>query len=145
MIPDFEPDENLPPGIHLVSWGVFANHFGWNSHRTGLLTGLEAGIQCLQIAGCSTLFVDGSFVTKKELPGDFDAAWDPTGVDLASLMIAEPVFFDFRNFRATQKAKFGGEFFPSSTKTGSVGDTFLEFFQKDKNTAAPKGIIQINI
>ena len=144
MVPDFELDGNLPPGIYLASWDEFATHFGWNAHRAGLLAGLEAGIECLQIAGCSTVFVDGSFVTKEEFPVDFDVAWDPTGVDLASLMIVEPVFFDFKNFRANQKAKYGGEFFPSSVTADLMGNTFLEFFQKDKHTAAPKGIIQIN-
>ena len=37
----------------------------------------------------------------------------------------EPVFFDVRNLRAAQKAKFFGEFFPSSAKADLVGNTFL--------------------
>ena len=41
----------------------------------------------------------------------------------------DPVFRDFDNERAAQKAKYGGEFFPSSFKADAVGRTFLEFFQ----------------
>jgi hypothetical protein len=61
------------------------------------------------------------------------------------LLALEPTFFDFTNLRAAQKAKFFGEFFPSSAKADLVGTTFLEFFQIDKNTGSQKGIIALDL
>lgn len=55
----------------------------------------------------------------------------------------DPVFFDFRNNQAFQKARFGGEFFPSSSRVKEVGQTFLEFFQIDKFSGKQKGIIVV--
>lgn len=89
--------------------------------------------------------MDGSFVTIKAVPNDFDVAWDPNGVDLPRLKILEPVFFDFFNSRAAQKAKFFGEFFPSSASADPAGNTFLEFFQIDKHTGNQKGIIALDL
>ena len=119
---------------------VLLNGFGCS-----LLSGLEAAIVSLRDAGCKRLYVDGSFVTTKVVPNDYDVAWEPAGVDLQRLKLIEPVFFDFRNFRAAQKAKYFGEFFPSSAAADPVGNTFLEFFQIDKNTGSAKGIVALDL
>ncbi len=76
------------------------------------------------------------------MPGDFDACWEVTDVDPAML---DPVFFDFANKRAAQKARFQGEFFPAQLPEGISGKTFLEFFQIDKETGEEKGIIGLNL
>ncbi len=55
----------------------------------------------------------------------------------------DPVFFDQRSNRAAQKAKYGGEFFPSLFPA-AVGYTFLQFFQVDKRTGDAKGIVAID-
>ena len=92
----------------------------------------------LEAAGCRRLWLNGSFVTSKEEPGDFDACWDEYGVDLDGL---DPIFFDFADGRAAQKARFGGEFFPNVVETGS-GLAFSEFFQNERDTGR-KGIVVI--
>ncbi len=79
------------------------------------------------------------------IPADFDVCWDMTHVDLTTLYAAEPVLFDFRNRRAAQKAKFSGELFPSQQPADSLGQTFLDFFQQDKNTGQPKGIVAVDL
>ena len=89
--------------------------------------------------------MNGSFVTDKDEPGDIDVAWDPTSVDVDRLLEVEPVFGDFADGRAAQKAKFGCEFFPSSFAADPVGSTFLEFFQIDKETEAQKGIVALDL
>ena len=48
------------------------------------------------------MYLDGSFVTAKEFPSDFDGCWDPDGVDGAKL---DPVLLVYDNLRAAQKAK----------------------------------------
>ncbi len=65
--------------------------FGWNVHRRRLLDGLAGVIEILVAAGCRRLWLNGSFVTAKDEPGDFGACWDPDGVDLEML---DPVLVD---------------------------------------------------
>lgn len=94
----------------------------------------------LRRAGCQSLFVDGSFVTSKEFPGDFDAVWDPKGVDGA---LIDPILLHAAG-RTALKAKYAGDLFPEITETGS-GLLFSEFFQLDKQTGQPKGIVAVNL
>jgi hypothetical protein len=89
-----------------------------------------------------TVYIDGSFVTSKDFPGDFDGCWDVTAVDVAKL---DPVLLDFNNGRAAQKARFLGELFPAQLPAGLGGRTFLEFFQVDKSTGMEKGIVVIDL
>jgi hypothetical protein len=143
MLPAFTNDGFLPGGIHWAEWGEIEARFGGNPHRIALLSGLAYASRCLRLAGCVAIFVDGSFVTYKAHPADFDACWLTDGVDLAALRKIEPAFFSFANSRALQKAKFGGEFFPSANaaETTLPFRTFLEFFQTDKVTGLRKGIV----
>ncbi len=141
MLPEFLPCGNLPPGEHLAGWDEFVARFGWNPWRMQLVGGLKHALVPLRTAGCRRLYLDGSFVTAKDLPGDYDAAWDPIGVDLHLLQMVEPVFFDFTNRRASQKARYLGEFFPSTARADQFGTTFYEYFQLDKDTGLPKGIV----
>jgi hypothetical protein len=140
-LPPPQVDGLLPPGIHACSWDEFQIRFGASAYRTSLLTGLLEAAKLLAAAGCKTLYVDGSFVTAKPFPGDFDACWDDTGVD-ASLL--DPVFFDFKNRRAAQKLRFKGELFLANS-FGAPGFTFLKFFQRDKNSGKPKGIVALDL
>ena len=57
----------------------------------------------------------------------------------------DPVFLEFGNGRAAQKAVFKGEFFPSSMISPDVGQAFVEFFQLDRFTGSKKGIISISL
>jgi hypothetical protein len=90
------------------------------------------------------LYLDGSLVTAKDYPGDYDACWDPVGVRIAEL---DPVFRDFSNLRAAQKAKYFGGFFPSTARAEATSPfrIFLNFFQLDKDSGVKKGIIGITI
>jgi hypothetical protein len=132
----------LPPGVHNGSFEEVKETFATNAWRRDLFDGLvDASIRLYQ-AGCRIVYLDGSYVTGKPHPGDFDACWDPTGVDLAKL---DCVFLDFKNGRAAQKAAFKGEFFPSATMCADVGRTFLEFFQLERFTGKQKGIVSISL
>lgn len=142
MLPSFDQSGNLPSGIHWASWKEFEKRFGTNSRRRLLLAGLKEAIKSLKKAGCRAIFVDGSFVTSKELPGDFDACWSIEGVDPDWL---DPVLLNFSNSRAAQKAKYGGELFPAEMIEAGSGKPFVEFFQIDKNTGKPKGIVGLRL
>ena len=140
MIPILEKSGLLPSGIHWASWAEVENRYATNPHRVRLLGGLKRGIAALTAAGCQTLYLDGSFVTDKLLPNDYDACWDIAGVNSKQL---DPVFLDFRNMRAAQKAKYLGEFFPAHlcAEATPLFRTYIDFFQRDKDTGDPKGII----
>jgi hypothetical protein len=108
----------------------------------GRLEGLKEALRLLRVAGCRLVYLDGSFVTAKPEPGDFDACWGVSGVEVERL---DPLFLDFSNSRARQKARFLGEFFPADLPEGVTGKTFLEFFQMDKEAGNPKGILVIDL
>jgi hypothetical protein len=141
MIPDFTREGLLPPGEYRATWREIYGRFAWNHRRRMLLEGLAKALVPLREAGFSRVFLDGSSVTDKDLPGDYDVAWDPVGVQLALLKLSEPLFFDFSRRRAAQKSKYRGEFFPASVPADEVGTTFYEFFQIDKQTGGRKGIV----
>lgn len=142
MIPAFNSDGNLPPGVHWTTWQEFANRFGITPYRQRLLKGLESALDSLSKANCQFVYIDGSFVTEKENPNDYDGCWDITGVDPDLL---DPILLNFDNERAAQKIKYLGELFPAQTLEGITGKTFLSFFQVDKNTGNPKGIVAIDL
>lgn len=114
--------------------------FGWNERRRALLDGLAEAIELLVAVGCRRVWLNGSIVTAKEEPGDFDACWDTDGVDLDEL---DPVFLDLSGGRTAQKDRFGGEFFPNVVETGS-GLVFAEFFQNERD-GSRKGIVVLNL
>jgi hypothetical protein len=100
--------------------------------------------EVLKQAGCHTIYIDGSYATNKEFPGDFDVCWKDDDVDLELLRKLDSVFFNFSEKRAAQKAKYGGELFLASTIADNRGQTFLEFFQQDRD-GNPKGIVKIHL
>jgi hypothetical protein len=138
VLPAFDPDSGrLPPGEHVASWDEVVERFGWTERRRRLLDGLAEAIELLAAAGCRRVWLNGSFVTAKDEPGDFDACWDTDEVDLDAL---DPVL---SNHRSAQKARFGGELFPNVIETQS-GLSFAEFFQNERDTSR-KGIVVINL
>jgi hypothetical protein len=142
VIPEFTLNGLLPQGVHWATWTEFTSRFGRNDHRKELLKGLAKAMRSLKIAGCSRLFIDGSFVTDKMFPSDYDGCWDIDGVNPNLL---HPFLLNFDNGRELQKAYFKGELFPSEFKVAASNNTFLDFFQTDKNTGVVKGIVGLKI
>lgn len=141
MIPSLDPLTGyLPPGVHIVCWAELPPQFGVNSHRSTLLGGLQAALTNLAGAGCKVIILDGSFVTGKILPNDYDGAWEPVGVDPLRI---DPVLLDFSRGRAAMKLKYGGELFPASARA-AAGVCYRDFFQRDRN-GVPKGVLQIDL
>lgn len=141
MIPLFEESGNLPPGIHWATWEEIERAFGINEHRIHLLRGLKAALHILQNAGCLTTYIDGSFVTSKEKPADFDCCWN---IDEVSLELLDPTLMNFSDKQTEQKEKFGGELFPNLAEQDPEL-SILDWFQLDKNTGKAKGIVAIDL
>lgn len=141
-IPAFDGRGNLPPGVHWATWGQLNKRFGLTMHRRLLLEGLHEALLELKAAGCRVVYIDGSFVTEKEHPADFDACWDSFGVDPDKLQGS--ALLRFKNGRALQKAKYGGDIFIANTRADATGALYLDFFQSDRDGFA-KGIIAIDL
>jgi hypothetical protein len=131
--------EVLPPGVHDATMDEINERFAYNKRRQALFDGFRAGVRNLARAGCNEAYLDGSFVTNKPEPGDFDVCWDPAGVDPSRL---DPTLLDFSDRRKAQKEKYGGEFFPSTVNAGGRV-SFLDFFQVDKYSGKTKGIVRV--
>ena len=130
----------LPPGVHDAGWSDVADRFAGNSHRVRLMGGLLAACRNLAAAGCGELLLDGSFVTAKSLPRDYDGAWETGGVDPNRL---DPVLLDFSNRRAAMKAKYFGDLFPASA-FAAPGVPYRDFFRTDRN-GVEKGVVLIDL
>lgn len=141
MIPPFQPDGNLPPGTHTATWEEVTQRFGGNAQRQRLLAGLRQAVANLQDAGCRRIYLNGSFVTSKPFPDDFDAVWETEGMDFTRVA---PLLLDRRDIlnyaRRQQKRVYGGELIPDMF----FGIDALSFFQRD-DAGQSKGIIAINL
>ncbi|WP_368563144.1 hypothetical protein [Pseudoxanthomonas sp. UTMC 1351] len=142
MIPTFQSSGLLPPGIHPATWHEIEQRFGYNLHRKWLLQALMRALRELRAAGCSIAYLDGSFVTAKELPEDYDACWSITNVDPSHL---DQVLLKFDDGRRAMKAKYFGDLFPAEITEDGSGKPFLDFFQIDKSSGDSKGIISIDL
>jgi hypothetical protein len=141
MLPEFTDSGELPLGIHWANWHDITERFGFTQRRQKLLEGLAKGLEALKLAGCHTVYLDGSFVTNKAEPNDFDACWESGGVQGRLL---DPVLLTFTNSRVAQKAKYFGEFFIADEEATPDGTRFIDFFQRTRSGEA-KGIIAINL
>jgi hypothetical protein len=146
MIPDLieidgAPWGVLPSGIHTATLDEVAKKFANNHHRRKLFKGLVEAAKSLKQSGCKRIFLDGSFVTGKPKPNDYDGCWDPDSVNPKLL---DPVFLDFSNSRMSQKQKYHGEMFPFGIERSS-GKHFVEFFQVERFTGKSKGIVEIDL
>ncbi|MGH9155148.1 MAG: DUF6932 family protein [Acidimicrobiales bacterium] len=130
----------LPPGVHPSDSSEVEARFATNARRRWLLEGLRDALLELRRVSCPAAFLDGSFVTDKSIPGDFDLCWDHTTVNLA---LIDPVFLDVAPPRAAQQAKYRGDLLPNVPE-GISGKLFVDFFQIDKATGKPKGIIVLD-
>lgn len=149
MIPDFVIVDNspwglLPEGIHLATMQEVQERFAFNERRKKLFEGFYKGAEHLFQIGCPNLLLDGSYVTEKPEPEDYDVLWNTKGV--TNISIIDPVMLDFTTdqLREAQKQKYGGEFIPNASPMKNSKDTFLNLFQTDKHTGAKKGIIRVN-
>jgi hypothetical protein len=145
VIPDLVdiggPWKVLPPGVHDATFSEVKSRFATNEKRESMYEGLLRGCRSLESAGCAVVYLDGSYVTEKPTPGDFDVCWDPNAVDPSKL---DPVLLDFGDRRRNQRQKYGGEFFPSSARADG-SRTFVEFFRTDRDTGKEKGVIRIRL
>lgn len=145
MIPAFTKDGYLPPGIHMADLLEFEQRFAYTFWRKQLFANLCRLMNDLKAIGCTSIYVDGSFTTTKRVPGDMDICWEDSGINYALAEIAMPILFDFANKRRNQQARYNTDIFPAHFIADHLNTLYIDFFQKDKATGNPKGIIQLII
>jgi hypothetical protein len=139
VLPAFTSDGLLPPGVYPATWRDLMERFGNNARRRSIFEGIRRAADVLASAGCSRIWVDGSFVTAKESPGDWDGCWDPVGVDPARL---DPSFLDASWIGRNQmKTKYLADLFPASIRLKDKTLVMVDFFSVDKLSGVPKGIV----
>jgi hypothetical protein len=94
----------------------------------------------LKASGCETLYLDGSYISNKAEPGDFDAVWEYKGVDNT----IEPLLRAGWDRKAIKK-KYRGDVFCRMPEL--LGVDHVEFFQTDQTDreGRAKGIIKIDL
>jgi hypothetical protein len=140
MIPNFTSSGKLPPGIHKATWVEFQERYGYNPRRVWLLEGLKMLLDELSKVGCKSIYVDGSFVTDKELPGDYDLCWKMDGVFVEDL---DPVLLNYTaEGKVRIEGKYRGDIRGAEFSVKETGATYLVFFQHDRNGIA-KGVVEL--
>ena len=104
------------------------------------MDGLLAACRGLAAAGCTELLLDGSFVTEKPMPGDYDGTWEIAGVDVDRV---DPVFLDAANGFAEARARYLGDLYPASG-AAEPGVSFRDFFQTDRE-GVEKGVVLVDL
>lgn len=146
MLPSFTESGMLPAGIHLATWHEFDTRFGYNQPRKVLIGHLRNVLDTLRAVGSPQAFVDGSFVTNKLFPGDYDLCWDGTGVDIDMLKVIDHTLLPINDvLRAEQKGRHRGDIFPAHAIERGSGLAFVMFFQRDKVTGGRKGIVRLDL
>jgi len=138
MIPPFLDNGLLPPGEHEATWSQCSQQLGFSPKRRRLLEGLKKACLQLRNGGITRVFLDGSFVTSKEAPGDYDGCWP--GAEMIYRSRVDPVLFDFAYPRERMKGKYGGELFIAEAEANELGQPFRDFFQYDRD-GNEKGIV----
>jgi hypothetical protein len=142
-IPDFDENGNLPPGVYRVSLEDVEARFTWNRRRRLLFRGLAEAVANLAAAGVRTIWVDGSFTTAKEEPGDIDGCWDYSAAVEVDLL--DPVFLDVNPPRERMKLRYGVDLLIAGMRLeGAEFQRVEDFFQSDRD-GNPRGILVVEI
>lgn len=143
----------LMPGEYKMSFEDFEKTFVYNYKRRSIFVGFKKLLFILKEIDCDFIYVDGSFVTLKTLPGDIDVCWNMSNEkefrnnQLHKLIEICPQLFysDSGENREFIKTEFCADVFPANTIESECGLMFKDFFQRDKETELPKGIIIISL
>ena len=88
MLPEFDREGNLPPGIYVATLESVVSRFGTGSpEREVQARELEDFVQWSRNAGILRMVVDGSFVTSRVSPNDVDVViLPPAGFPLSGAL-----------------------------------------------------------
>jgi len=146
MVPTFNKEGALPLGEHEISLAEFEQVFVYNERRREIFNKFLKLIDDLRTINCSLIYVDGSYVTDKEEPGDIDVCWhEDEFIDWDRLKKELLILLDLEYPRHWQQLVYSADVFPANVYDSNAKKLFKDFFQQHKETGNPKGIIKIKI
>jgi hypothetical protein len=137
MVSAFDSNGNLPPGVHDATIEEIKQRFAYNAHRAKLFEGLVEVTELLTRCDCPEVYLDGSFVTEKNEPQDYDLCYEPAGIKPTA---------EFKKFllsRIERKERYKGDIFARLPQPPYEID-HVEHWQTDKEGNI-KGIIRIKL
>ncbi|MDR0864863.1 MAG: hypothetical protein LBO74_08025 [Candidatus Symbiothrix sp.] len=137
---NFNENGVLNPGIYEMTWKDFHTFFLFSPRRKELLEGLKKVIDILQDVGCTIIYIDGSFVTEKIEPGDWDACVECPPSKIQDLYNKYPLFD-----KKEQKRLYKGELFDALSIADRNENNYISFFQQIRGKNIKKGIIKIKL
>ncbi|KAA6345245.1 hypothetical protein EZS27_007175 [termite gut metagenome] len=142
VIPDFLDNGFLPEGIYETTFEEIKERLGFSNRRNRLLIGMKELMDVCKQLRCNVFYLDGSFVSEKLRPSDYDACWDTTSIHRELVLKAAS-----ESILAALEEEYGGEIYYARDKSfRNPSITILEDFQLCKeNPAIKKGILKINL
>lgn len=137
MIPDFNKDGYLPKGMHKATLREIKQRFGSSSsERKELFKGIISLVELLRKhkGSIKQFLLNGSFVTKKESPKDFDCI----------LLVKNDFDFDSPEAEQLRAAKklFGAHLFTFMEEDVGRHRGLIDFFGHDQDQR-PKGLVEV--
>jgi hypothetical protein len=130
----------LPEGIHDCAAPEVVASFCANAAREAVWQGFQGFLRWAGTKpGPVAIYMDGSFVTDKEIPGDIDVAVDITG---CSLPDQNEWIVAFHREHDRVKREFRTDFYPYIGEQGHNFRAFFQYVRVDEALArgAPNGI-----
>ena len=149
-IPRFTRAGVLPPNIHKTGIAEFTQRFSGSSRRVRMIRSLRHTLPRLRAAGVPRVYITGSFVTRKENPGDLDMAiqkgphmrWPPLILAARSAYGAGlRIYGADERVKDVLEKKIGKE---QRLKWAVRPPTMLEFFQHSR-TGRRLGIVALDL
>lgn len=137
-IPHFNRYGNLPPGIHKATIKEAKQRLATNQRRKEIFDDFLKMIKSIPTKErkvIKSLILDGSYVTDKEDPGDWDC-----------ILIVKKDSIDFLESPTAEKLKRAKEFYNGdmilAMEDSAPARIWTDFFSMDKE-GRPKGLIEI--
>ena len=122
-----------------LSYEELKYYFGTNPRRMDQINNALQFFRIFHTCGCQTVFIDGSFVTKKKYPEDIDLCFDMTSVSNEKMEEVFPQFFDPNEIGKIRRNSLCHIFHFSATDT-----RLFDLFQYDRDGNF-KGFVKLNL
>jgi hypothetical protein len=143
-VPALEANGWLPPGHHEATWAEVIAHFrdGEGSHRAHLTDRLLSWKDALVAAGVQGLvLLNGSYVSGKENPSDFDIAL-MAQPDIQALKDMNPTLRELLDSEHCERELgFSVFFFPNNSP---MLDLLRSMWDQAKD-GTPKGVLEVSL
>lgn len=145
-LPSFRDDGWLPSGHHAATWQEIVSRFGGkpNSRRADILASLLRWRDAARAENLAGLIIlDGSFVSGKEAPGDFDLLFS-YDADTEALVRTHVEARALTDYQACHGFGFLGDVFALPAALGNSSPTLsgLDMFDFDRKGEA-KGVVEV--